>query len=128
MDQLPPGQLGPSDGEGIKNDCRASTRSAPRSTLDHIDRQAYVVTVGGGAVLDVAGYAAATAHRGVRLLRVPSTVLAQADSAVGVKNGINAFGKKNFLGTFAAPFAVINDLDLLSTLTDRDWRRGSRRR
>ena len=58
------------------------------------------------------GYAAATAHRGVRLIRVPTTVLAQDDSAVGVKNGVNAFGKKNYLGTFAPPFAVINDFAL----------------
>ncbi len=60
-------------------------------------------------VLDVVGYAAATAHRGVRLIRVPTTVLSQDDSAIGVKNGVNAFGKKNYLGTFAPPFAVIND-------------------
>jgi 3-dehydroquinate synthase len=80
--------------------------------------------VGGGAVLDVAGYAAAVAHRGVRLIRIPTTVLAQNDSGVGVKNGINAFGKKNFLGTFATPFAVINDSDFLSTLDLRDWRSG----
>jgi 3-dehydroquinate synthase len=64
-------------------------------------------------VLDVVGYAAATAHRGVRLIRVPTTVLAQDDSAVGVKNGVNLFGKKNYLGTFAAPFAVINDFSFL---------------
>src|SRR5207342_1375288 len=87
-------------------------------------RHSYVVAVGGGAVLDVAGYAAATAHRGVRLIRVPTTVLSQDDSGVGVKNGINAFGKKNYLGTFAAPFAVINDADFLTTLSDRDWRSG----
>ena len=70
------------------------------------------------------GYAAATAHRGVRLIRVPTTVLAQDDSAVGVKNGINAFGKKNFVGSFAPPHAVLNDFDLLLTLQDRDWRAG----
>ena len=70
------------------------------------------------------GYAAATAHRGVRLVRVPTTTLSQDDSAVGVKNGINAFGKKNFVGTFAPPHAVLNDFDLLTTLDDRDWRSG----
>ena len=75
-------------------------------------------------MLDVVGYAAATAHRGVRLIRVPTTVLSQDDSAVGVKNGVNAFGKKNYLGTFAPPFAVINDFAFLSTLSDRDWRSG----
>jgi 3-dehydroquinate synthase len=84
-------------------------------------RHSYVIAVGGGAVLDVVGYAAATAHRGVRLIRVPTTVLSQDDSAVGVKNGVNLFGKKNYLGTFAAPFAVINDFSFLPTLEDRDW-------
>ena len=58
-----------------------------------ICRHSYVVAVGGGALLDMVGYAAATAHRGVRLIRIPTTVLAQADSGVGVKNSINAFGK-----------------------------------
>ena len=70
------------------------------------------IGVGGGAVLDVVGFAAATAHRGIRLIRIPTTVLSQDDSAVGVKNGINAYGKKNFLGTFAPPHAVINDSQL----------------
>ena len=83
-----------------------------------------MVAIGGGAVLDAVGYAAATAHRGVRLIRVPTTVLSQDDSAVGVKNGINAFGKKNFVGSFAPPHAVLNDFDLLRTLQDRDWRAG----
>jgi 3-dehydroquinate synthase len=75
-------------------------------------------------VLDAVGYAAATTHRGVRLIRMPTTVLSQNDSGVGVKNGINAFGSKNFLGTFAPPFAVINDPDFLSTLAPRDLRAG----
>ena len=83
----------------------------------HIDRHSYVLAVGGGALLDVAGLAAATAHRGVRHVRIPTTVLSQNDSGVGVKNGINAFGKKNFIGTFAPPFAVINDSDFLATLS-----------
>lgn len=90
----------------------------------HIDRHSYLIAVGGGALLDVAGLAAATAHRGVRHIRIPSTTLAQADSGVGVKNGINAFGKKNFIGTFAPPFAVINDFNLLATLEPRDKRAG----
>jgi 3-dehydroquinate synthase len=80
--------------------------------------------VGGGALLDVAGLAAATAHRGVRHVRVPTTVLSQNDSGVGVKNGINAFDKKNFIGTFAPPYAVINDSDFLATLSERDKRAG----
>lgn len=85
-----------------------------------IDRHSFVLAIGGGAVLDVAGFAAATLHRGVRLVRAPTTVLAQNDAGVGVKNGINAFGAKNFLGAFAAPFAVINDSAFLATLGARD--------
>jgi 3-dehydroquinate synthase len=83
-----------------------------------------MMVIGGGAVLDMGGFAAATAHRGIRLIRVPTTVLAQNDSGVGVKNGINAFGAKNFVGTFAPPYAVINDREFLRTLDDRDWRSG----
>src|SRR5213082_3539812 len=90
----------------------------------HIDRQSYVIAVGGGAILDMAGLAATTAHRGCRHVRIPTTTLSQDDSGVGVKNGINAFGKKNFIGTFAPPFAVINDLDLLESLSPRDKRAG----
>ena len=89
-----------------------------------ICRHSFIVAIGGGAVLDAAGYAAATAHRGVRLIRMPTTVLAQNDAGIGVKNSINAFGRKNFLGTFAPPFAVINDATFLETLPERDKRAG----
>ena len=109
---------------------RAKNSYAPvaeiHSLIDrhHLDRHSHLIAVGGGALLDVAGLAAATAHRGVRHVRIPTTTLAQADSGVGVKNGINAFGKKNFIGTFAPPFAVINDFNLLATLEPRDRRAG----
>jgi 3-dehydroquinate synthase len=109
---------------------RAKNSYAPvaeiHSLIDrhHIDRHSFLIAVGGGALLDVAGLAAATAHRGVRHVRIPTTTLAQADSGVGVKNGINAFGKKNFIGTFAPPHAVINDFNLLATLKPRDKRAG----
>lgn len=89
-----------------------------------IDRHSYVVVIGGGAVIDAVGFAAAIAHRGVRLVRVPTTVLSQNDSGVGVKNGINYFGKKNFMGSFATPYAIINDEHFLTTLDDRNWRSG----
>jgi len=87
----------------------------------HLDRQSFVVAIGGGAVLDMVGFAASLVHRGLRLVRVPSTTLAQCDAGVGVKNGMDEHGQKNFVGTFAPPFAVINDLELLRTLEDRDW-------
>lgn len=87
-------------------------------------RHSYIVGIGGGAVLDVVGYVAAIAHRGIRHIRVPTTVLSQNDSGIGVKNSINYFDKKNFIGTFAPPYAVINDAFFLTTLEERDWRSG----
>ncbi len=82
---------------------------------EKIDRHSYVIVIGGGAFLDVVGFGAATAHRGVRLVRFPTTTLSQDDSGVGVKNGINAYGKKNWIGSFAVPFAVVNDFTFLHT-------------
>lgn len=90
----------------------------------HICRHSFIIAIGGGAVLDAAGYAAATAHRGIRLIRMPTTTLAQNDSGVGVKNGVNAFGRKNYVGTFVPPYAVINDFDFLETLPARFKRAG----
>lgn len=89
-----------------------------------LDRQSYVVAIGGGAVLDAVGFAAATFHRGIRLLRMPTTVLAQNDAGVGVKNGINAVGIKNLYGSFAVPYAIVNDSEFLQTLSRRDFRSG----
>jgi 3-dehydroquinate synthase len=89
-----------------------------------VDRHSYLAVIGGGAVLDLAGYAAATAHRGIRHIRIPTTVLSQNDSGMGVKNGINAYGKKNFIGTFCPPDGVFNDDQFLLTLSDRNWRAG----
>jgi 3-dehydroquinate synthase len=108
-------------GEAAKNDPQCVEQIQRLISEVGLCRHSYVVVIGGGAVLDMVGYAAATSHRGVRLIRVPTTVLAQDDSGVGVKNGVNAFGKKNFLGTFAPPYAVINDADFLVTLSQRDW-------
>jgi 3-dehydroquinate synthase len=121
---LPAAPLVVPGGEAIKNEAGPVSQIRAAIEVHGVDRHSYVVAIGGGAVLDAVGYAAATAHRGVRLIRVPTTVLSQDDSAVGVKNGINAFGKKNFVGSFAPPHAVLNDFDLLLTLQDRDWRAG----
>jgi 3-dehydroquinate synthase len=107
-------------GEAIKDDAEALAALLEAMDRHAMDRQSFVVIVGGGAVLDMAGYAAAITHRGVRVIRLPTTVLSQGDSGVGVKNGVNAFGKKNFVGTFAPPFAVINDVRFLETLGRRD--------
>lgn len=108
-------------GETAKNEQTHVEKILQAINEYNIDRHSFVMAIGGGAVVDTAGYAAGVAHRGIRLIRVPTTVLAQNDASVGVKNGVNAFGKKNFLGTFAPPFAVINDSDFLKTLEQRDW-------
>ncbi|MBV8782005.1 MAG: 3-dehydroquinate synthase [Phycisphaerae bacterium] len=112
-------------GEAAKSGLRNVEKCVSILNDAKIDRHSYVIAIGGGAVLDVVGFASAITHRGVRLIRVPSTVLAQNDAGIGVKNGINLFGKKNFLGTFAPPFAVINDFSLLSTLPAKMWRDGT---
>ena len=111
-------------GERTKNSYFHVSEIQSRVEMHHIDRHSYVIAVGGGALLDMAGLASATAHRGVRHVRIPSTTLSQGDSGVGVKNGINAFGKKNFIGAFAPPFAVINAFYLLASLSDQDKRNG----
>ena len=90
----------------------------------HLDRHSYLLAIGGGAFLDAVGFAAATAHRGVRLIRFPTTTLAQDDSGVGVKCAINAFGKKNWIGAFAVPFAVINDFRFLHSQPEETRRAG----
>ena len=108
-------------GEAAKNDSKHVDAILEAIHEAGIDRHSYVMAIGGGAVIDTAGYAAAIAHRGIRTIRIPTTVLAQNDASLGVKNGINAFGKKNFLGTFVPPFAVINDSSFLTTLDQRDW-------
>ena len=111
-------------GEVVKNSVTLVTNLLGHFHQHHIDRHSFVIAIGGGALLDVVGFAAATCHRGVRLVRIPTTTLSQADSGVGLKNGINAFGQKNFVGTFAPPFAVFNDFNLLATLDPRDKRGG----
>lgn len=107
-------------GEHVKNDPALLTRLQHRLVELGVDRHAFIVGVGGGAFLDLVGYVASSTHRGIRHIRVPTTVLAQNDSGVGVKNGVNAFGVKNLLGSFAPPFAVLNDFDFLRTLQPRD--------
>jgi 3-dehydroquinate synthase len=111
-------------GEISKNDETIFKKIVDATSIYGIDRHSYIVGIGGGAVLDMVGFAAAISHRGIRHIRIPTTVLSQNDSGVGVKNGINSYGKKNYLGTFAPPYAVINDFNFLTTLDDRDWRSG----
>lgn len=111
-------------GERTKNSYFHVSEIQSHAERRHIDRHSYILAIGGGALLDMAGLAATTTHRGVRHIRIPTTTLSQNDSGVGVKNGINAFGKKNFIGTFSPPYAVINDFEFLASLPDREKRNG----
>jgi len=108
-------------GEISKNNYNNVDRIIGAINNNGICRHSFVIVIGGGAVIDMAGYAASVAHRGVKLIRIPTTVLSQNDAAIGVKNGINAYSKKNFIGTFAPPYAIINDSDFLTSLEQRDW-------
>jgi 3-dehydroquinate synthase len=108
-------------GEAIKNDFRLVEGFMRLMLEKHMDRQSYIVIIGGGAVMDAVGLAAALVHRGLRQIRVPTTVLGQNDAGVGVKNGVNYLGGKNAVGSFAPPFAVLNDFEFLRTLPQRDW-------
>ena len=107
-------------GEKIKSDLYFIEQIQESINQFNIDRHSYVIAIGGGAVLDAIGLVAATSHRGIRHIRMPTTVLSQNDSGVGVKNGVNLFGSKNYVGTFAPPFAVINDINFISKLSERD--------
>jgi 3-dehydroquinate synthase len=111
-------------GEVVKNDEVYFNQVVEAVNTYGIDRHSYIAAIGGGSVLDMVGYAAAVSHRGIKHIRIPTTVLSQNDSGIGVKNGINYFSKKNFLGTFMPPAVVFNDENFLKTLSDRDWRSG----
>jgi 3-dehydroquinate synthase len=122
--QLVPEILVVPGGEMVKNDTQYFDQILDAVNKHKIDRHSYIAAIGGGSVLDLVGYAAAVSHRGIRHIRIPTTVLSQNDSGIGVKNSINYFGKKNFLGTFAPPIAVFNDELFIKTLSDRDYRSG----
>ncbi len=107
-------------GEIVKRELAYIERMQDAIHAHAIDRHSYVIAIGGGAVLDAVGLVAATAHRGVRHIRIPTTVLSQNDSGVGVKNAVNFKGIKNYVGTFAPPWAVLNDFDFLDTLPHRE--------
>ena len=108
-------------GERCKQSMETVDRVVAAVDAHRIDRQSFVLAVGGGAVLDAVGFGAAIAHRGVRLVRMPTTTLSQDDAGMAVKNGVNRGGKKNFVGAFAVPHAVICDEDLLRTSPDWSW-------
>ena len=89
-----------------------------------LNRDAIVLALGGGVVGDIAGFAAACYQRGIGYVQIPTTLLAQVDSSVGGKTGVNHTGGKNLIGAFHQPLAVIADTDTLSTLPDRELSAG----
>lgn len=111
-------------GESAKDSLDGTLRIADHLADCRLCRHSYAVAVGGGSLLDTVGLATALVHRGLRLIRIPTTVLAQNDAGVGVKNGVNYRGAKNFLGTFAPPFGVVNDFEFIRTLPQPGWADG----
>src|SRR6202042_2693891 len=89
-----------------------------------LNRDATVLALGGGVVGDIAGFAAACYQRGIGYVQLPTTLLAQVDSSVGGKTGVNHSGGKNLIGAFYQPLGVITDIDTLATLPDRELRAG----
>lgn len=111
-------------GERAKNDWNLARHIMNTLADGHLCRHSYVLAIGGGSFLDIVGLAASLVHRGVRLIRAPSTVLSQNDAGVGVKNGIDEHRMKNFAGTFTPPFAVLIDFRFLRTLPQKYWTGG----
>jgi 3-dehydroquinate synthase len=88
------------------------------------DRSSVIVAFGGGIVGDLAGFLAATFMRGIPVIQIPTTLLAQVDAAVGGKTGVNLVSGKNLLGSFHQPLAVLIDPNVLATLAEREYRAG----
>ena len=101
-------------------DLAAASRVIDALAAAHADRRSVVVALGGGVVGDIAGFAAAIYMRGIRFVQVPTTLLAQVDSSVGGKTGVNHGAGKNLIGSFHQPSAVVADTDLLRSLPARE--------
>ena len=110
-------------GEGTKNWADLG-RATEWLLAQKIERKDLVVALGGGVIGDLAGFAAAILRRGLRFVQIPTTLLAQVDSSVGGKTGINSPQGKNLIGAFHQPALVLADIDVLETLSPRDFRAG----
>jgi len=111
------------DGETSKK-LRTVERLAEKMVKLGADRRSVVVALGGGVVGDVAGFLASSFMRGIPVVQIPTTLVAQVDSAIGGKTGVNLVSGKNLMGAFHQPLAVLADPDVLSTLPDREFRSG----
>jgi 3-dehydroquinate synthase len=112
-----------SPGEATKHPKSASV-CYDRLADHRLERKSFIVALGGGVVGDLAGFVAATYLRGVTFVQVPTTLLAQVDSSVGGKVGVNLKAGKNLVGAFHQPRLVLCDLDTLCTLPEREYRAG----
>jgi|TARA_B110000438_G_scaffold300882_1_gene354345 3-dehydroquinate synthase len=112
-------------GEVLKNNFQYLSQLYAEVEAAKLCRHSCLIGIGGGALLDMVGLVAATAHRGIRHVRFPTTSLSQADGGVGVKNGINYLGKKNFIGSFAIPHAVVNDHRFIESLPQQQFMEGA---
>lgn len=110
-------------GEASKTLATAETLYAAALAAD-LDRQSVIVALGGGVVGDLAGFVAATYMRGIPVIQMPTTLLAQVDSSIGGKTGVDLPAGKNLVGAFHQPAAVFADLDWLRSLPPREWRCG----
>jgi 3-dehydroquinate synthase len=108
-------------GEAVKDDWAQVTTWLHALLEPPLCRHSFVLVIGGGAVLDAVGFAASLVHRGLRVVRMPTTTLAQNDAGIGVKTGLNLGRDKNAIGTFAPPHAVFNDAALLASLPQAHW-------
>jgi 3-dehydroquinate synthase len=110
---------------GEQSKCGDIAQDLWETMLDEgTDRKSIVIAIGGGVVGDLAGFVAATFARGLQFFQVPTTLLAQVDSSVGGKVGINLPGAKNMVGAFWQPKGVLIDVDVLKSLPDREYRAG----
>ena len=106
-------------GEKCKNDSSKLELVYGAIKKYNICRHSIIIVIGGGSIIDFVGYCATTAHRGIQLIRIPTTFLSQADASIGVKNSINLLNRKNFLGTFSVPLLICNDYSFLITLPEK---------
>ncbi|PZO67882.1 MAG: 3-dehydroquinate synthase [Paracoccus denitrificans] len=110
-------------GEGTKNWAHLGD-AVEWLIAQKVERRDIIIALGGGVIGDLVGFAAAILRRGVRFVQMPTTLLAQVDSSVGGKTGINSLQGKNLIGSFHQPSLVLADTEILSTLPDRDFRAG----